>query len=196
MKNIAVAGLVLVASMVLGSSGWAQNWDARQSVSPDLKSGKTYNISGSISGAFSSTPGACSGGTGGFANLCQSGHTCVCNEDEGAKFTSTVTGKGTANVFITIDQTASYGFDIPGTTAPDCFPFLAEIDVTAKNETEVLEAAGATCTTPVNFQLSGIFSDSASDLFTAELANFLVNEDGSNGDFAYKMTFKGYALAK
>src|ERR1700733_2932739 len=102
MKKIAIAGLVLIASMVLGSSGWAQG----QSVAPDLRANSLFTLRGSISGRFTSAPatlpsGACSGGTAGFAAQCATGHTCSCFEDEGAEFTSTVIGKGTAKVFIT-----------------------------------------------------------------------------------------------
>ena len=95
MRKIAVAGLVLIASMVLGSSGWAQS----QGIAPDLRPNSFFNIKGLISGTFTATPatlpsGACSGGTAGFAAQCAAGHTCSCEEDEGAKFTANLIGKG------------------------------------------------------------------------------------------------------
>ena len=42
----------------------------------------------------------------------QTGHTCSCLEEEGAKFTSTVIGKGTANVFITVDAVSYTHLDV------------------------------------------------------------------------------------
>jgi hypothetical protein len=197
MKKIAIAGLVLIASMVLGSSGWAQG----QSVAPDLRANSFYTLRGSISGTFSSTPatlpsGACSGGTAGFAAQCATGHTCLCLEDEGAKFTSTVIGKGTANVFITLDET---GYGLPPVTDPSfgpiCRPFIAEFDVTAKNDTQELEAVGGVCpslprSNGNTLQFSGGFGAEATTVFTDESASFVLT---APPDGSFKMPFTGLA---
>jgi hypothetical protein len=199
MKKTTVAVLVLIASMILGSSGWAQSEDSAQSVAPDLRANSFYTLRGSISGTFSSTPatlpsGACSGGTAGFAAQCATGHTCLCLEDEGAKFTSTVIGKGTANVFITADRTAGYG--LPPVTDPSfgpiCRPFIAEFDVTAKNDTQELEAVGGAClsvpgSSGIVTQFSGAFGAEVTTVFTDESASFVLTTGGSS----FKMSFTG-----
>jgi hypothetical protein len=197
MKSFVVAALMLVGSAVLGSSGWAQSEGAQQGVAPALRANSFFTIKGSISGTFTSTPatltsGACSGGTAGFAAQCATGHTCSCLEDQGAKFTSTVIGKGTANVFITVDDTG-YGLPIP--TNPSrliCFPFVAEFDVTAKNDTEELEAVGGDCATSRTngSQFGGAFGAEASTLFTGEAAPFILTEQS---DGSFKMPFTGLA---
>jgi hypothetical protein len=93
---------------------------SQQRVSLNLPAKSFFTIKGSIAGTFTPTPatlpsGACSGGTAGFAAQCPTGHACSCNEVEGATFSSAVIGKGTANVFITVDITAGYGLPIPTT---------------------------------------------------------------------------------
>jgi hypothetical protein len=199
MKKFAIAGLVLIASMVLGSSGWAQSEDSQQSVAPDLRTDSFFTIRGSISGTFTSTPatlpsGACSGGTAGFAAQCATGHTCFCYEDEGAEFTANLIGKGTANVFITIDKSAGYGLPIPtNPSSQTCYPFVAEFDVAAKNDTAELEAVGGSCAsdpTPGHngFQLGGAFGAETSKLFTAEAAPFALTLKQDN---SFKMPFTG-----
>jgi hypothetical protein len=202
MKKIAVAGLVVIASMVLGSSGWAQSAASQQGVTPDLRANSLFTIRGSISGTFTSTPatlpsGACSGGTAGFAAQCATGHTCSCFEDEGAEFTSTVIGKGTAKVFITADRTAGYG--LPPVTNPSagpiCEPFIAEFDVTAKNDTQELEAVGGVCpslprSNGNTLQFSGGFGAEATTVFTDESASFVLT---APPDGSFKMPFTGLA---
>jgi len=200
MKSIAIVALILVGSAVLGATGWAQV-PPEPGVPSALKPNKFFTIKGSISGTFSSTPatlssGACAGGTAGFATQCPTGHTCFCDEAAGAKFSSTVIGKGTANVFITVDGTAGYGLPIP--TNPNqrliCLPFVAEFDVTAKNDTEELEAVGGGCPSlPSNVnasQFAGAFGAEATTLFTGEAAPFILT---AQPDGSFKMPFSGLA---
>jgi hypothetical protein len=197
MKTLAIAGLVLIASMVLGPSGWAQSEDSQQSVAPAALPPNTFfTIKGSISGKFTSTPatlpsGACSGGTAGFAAQCATGHTCACEEDEEAKFTANLIGKGTANVFITIDESVGYGLPVVSdpTQPPICHPFVAEIDVTAKNDTEELEAEGGDCLGQTTIQFGGAFAMEASKVFTDGDAPFILIQQQSNDSF--KMPFTG-----
>jgi hypothetical protein len=191
MKRIAIAGLVLVASMVLGSSGWAQSEVSQQGVAPDLRANSFFNIKGSISTPATLPSGACSGGTAGFSAQCATGHTCSCDEDEGAKFLSTVIGKGTANVFITIDGTAGYGLPVVSDpTQPSiCHPFVAEIDVTLKNDSEELEAVGGVCLGQTTYQFGGAFGLEKSAIFTDGAAPFILVEQSS--DSFFKMPFTG-----
>jgi hypothetical protein len=195
MKSIVVAVVVLVGSAILGSSVWAQNWVSSETLSPEIASGKNVTLRGSLSGkAANSTPGACTGGNATFANQCPTGHTCICTQVQGANFSSNLTGKGHADVFITIDTSAGFGLPTPTQPpSPECFPIVGEIDVIAKKDSETLEGTGAECAAPRNVQLSGAFALAASNLFTVGFANFTVNLE-SNG--AFKMTFKGAAQAK
>ena len=195
MKKIVLASLILVGSMVLGSSGWAQSEDSQQSVAPGLRANSFFTIKGSISGTFTATPatltsGACSGGTAGFAAQCATGHTCSCAEDEGAEFTANLIGKGTANVFITIDESAGYG--LPVTSSPGeptvCHPFVAEFDVSARKDTEELEAVGGDCLGQTTTPFGGNFGLEASTIFTNGAAPFILVEQG---DSSFKMTFTG-----
>jgi|HubBroStandDraft_5_1064220.scaffolds.fasta_scaffold633220_1 hypothetical protein len=196
MKSIAIAALVLIGLAVFGSSGWAQSEDSQQSVAPAaLPANSFFSIKGSISGTFTSTPatltnGACSGGTAGFAAQCATGHTCSCNEDEGAKFTANLIGKGTANVFITVDESVGYGHPVVSdpTQPPICHPFVAEIDVAAKNDTEELEAEGGQCLSQTAFQFGGAFGVETSIIFTNGDAPFILIEESND---SFKMTFTG-----
>jgi hypothetical protein len=191
MKAVVVA-VVLVLGMAFSVS-WvrAQDVEAQSSFSlPGLKTGKNYTLKGSISGkAASPIPGACTGGNLGFANRCLGGHICVCTLVQGAKFSSTVIGKGTADVILTIDTSAGFGLPAVGQSpSSECFPFVAEIDLIAKNDSEALESTGAECTAPTNEQLSGAFAIATSNIFSSGYANFTaaINSNGS-----FKLNFKG-----
>jgi hypothetical protein len=110
--------------------------------------------------------------------------------DEGAKFTANLIGKGTANVFITIDQTAGYG--LPVTSSPGeptiCYPFVAEFDVTAKNDTEELEAVGGDCLGQTTTLFGGNFGLEKSTIFTNGAAPFVLIEQSNS---SFKMPFTG-----
>jgi hypothetical protein len=193
MKTIAMVGLGLIVSMFLGSSGSAQ-----MSSEPGaaLKPNSFFTIKGSISGTFTGTPttlpsGACSGGTAGFAAQCATGHTCSCVQAEDAKFSANLIGKGTANVFITIDDSAGYGLPVVSDpTQPSiCHPFVAEIDVSAKDDTEELEAVGGDCLGQTTIQFGGAFGVKTSKIFTDGDAPFILIQQQSNSSF--KMPFIG-----
>jgi hypothetical protein len=195
MKSVVVALLMAVGLAWSGSWARAQDTDAQPSSVPELRTGKNYTLRGSISGkAVSPAPGACTLGNLGFANQCPSGHICVCTVVQGANFSSTVIGKGKANVFVTIDTSAGFGLPAVGQSpSSECFPFVAEIDLIAKNDTANLESTGAECTAPSNEQLSGAFAFASSTLFSAGYANFTaaINNNGS-----FKMNFRGSGTGK
>jgi hypothetical protein len=193
MKKIAFAGLMLIASMALGSSGWAQSEVSQQGIAPAIRPNSFFTIKGLISGTFTETPatltsGACSGGIAGFAAQCAAGHTCSCEEDEGAKFTANLIGKGTANVFITIDQSAGYGEVVVSNPEEPtiCHPFVAEFDVTAKNDTEELEAVGGECISQSTTPFGGALGLETSTLFTNGSAPFILIEQSNS---SFKMPF-------
>ena len=99
-------------------------------------------------------------------------------------------GKGTANVFITIDESAGYG--LPVTSSPGeptvCHPFVAEFDVTAKNDTEELEAVGGDCLGQTTTPFGGNFGLEKSTIFTNGAAPFILIEKSNS---SFKMPFTG-----
>jgi hypothetical protein len=195
MKAVVVA--VVIAVGVALSVSWvrAQDAEAEPSSGLALKTGKNYTLKGSISGkAASPIPGACTRGNLGFANQCPSGHICVCTLVQGSRFSSTVIGNGSADVIVTIDTSAGFGLPAVGQSpSSECFPFVAEIDLIAKNDSETLESTGAECTAPSNEQLSGAFAIATSSIFSSGYANFTaaINSNGS-----FKMNFRGSGTGK
>jgi hypothetical protein len=193
-----ITGLLfaMIACVALASPARAQTWVSQQSGVPEVASGKTKNISGAISGSAGSPgAGACSGGNQGFANQCIGGHTCTCTQISGANFSGNLIGKGSANIFITVDASAGFGLPTPTQQPmPECFPFVSEIDLIAKNDTQVLDATGAICSAKRDSQLGGAFAIGASNFFTVGFANFTASLNGNNGSF--KMSFKGEAVTK
>ena len=195
MKSVVVAVVIVVGLAWSGSWVRAQDADAQPSSLAELRTGKNYTLRGSISGkAAAPAPGACTRGNLGFANTCPTTHTCVCTMVQGAKFSSTVIGKGSADVIVTIDTSAGFGLPAPGQSpSSECFPFVAEIDLIAKKDTANLELTGAECTAPNNEQLSGAFAIATSTIFSAGYANFTaaINTNGS-----FKMNFRGSGTGK
>ncbi len=195
MKSVVVAVVIVVGLALSGSWVRAQDADAPASSVAGLRTGKNYVLKGSISGkAAAPAPGACTLGNLGFANQCPSGHICVCTLVQGANFSSTVIGRGKANVIVTIDTSAGFGLPAPGQSpSSECFPFVAEIDLIAKNDSANLESTGAECTAPSNEQLSGAYAIATSTIFSAGYANFTaaINTNGS-----FKMNFRGSGTGK
>jgi hypothetical protein len=93
-----------------------------------------------------------------------------------------------------VDNSAGYGLPILTNPShqPTCLPFVAEFDVTAKNDTEELEAVGGDCPSPPNggntTQFSGSFGAEKTTLFTVEDAPFILT---SPPDGSFKMPFTG-----
>ncbi len=195
MKSVVVAVVMVVGLALSGSWVRAQDAEAQSSSVPELRTGRNYTLRGSISGkAASPAPGQCTRGYLGFANTCPPTHICVCTLVQGAKFSSTVIGKGSADVIVTIDTTAGFGLPAPGQSpSSECFPFVAEIDLIARNDTEVLESTGAECTAPNNEQFSGADAIASSTIFSAGYANFTaaINSNGS-----FKLNFRGSGTGK
>jgi hypothetical protein len=194
MKSLVVAVVMVVGLALSGSWVRAQDAEAGSASVPDLKTGKNYTLKGSISGkAASPVSGACTLGNLGFANQCPSGHLCVCTLVQGARFSSTAIGNGSANVIVTIDTSAGFGLPAVGQSpSSECYPFVAEIDVIAK-DTANLESTGAECTAPTNEQLSGAYAIATSTIFSSGYANFTaaINSNGS-----FKMNFRGSGTGK
>jgi hypothetical protein len=95
-------------------------------------------IAGTLIGNGSSTNGAC---TMGFSNQCPTGDVCTCMTVNAARFSSSRIGSGRANLFLTIDTTASFG-----ALGHACMPVYGEIDAIAKNDSPTFDIWGAACT--------------------------------------------------
>jgi hypothetical protein len=68
------------------------------------------------------------------------------------------------------------------TQPPVCHPFVAEIDVAAKNDTEELEAQGGQCLGQTTTPFGGAFGVETSTIFTNGAAPFILIEE-SNDSF-------------
>jgi hypothetical protein len=186
--------LMLVGLMALASAGYAQDSGSPELDSAALASGKNFNFKGSVSGRASGpSSGACTGGNQGFSNQCPTGHICLCTTISGARFSGNVVGRGTANVFITVDSSAGFGVPVPNGSSPKCFPVVSEIDFIAKKDTQALVGTGAQCTAPNNVQFSGAYAIAGSNLFSNGYANFTA---GLNNNGSFKLNFKGTAQSK
>ena len=190
MKKKLIALAIVVATAVIGLSASAQESnDARQDSSTTGAS-QIVHLSGSITGLLESTAGGC---TQGFSNQCLSGHTCGCLTGTGVKVSSRALGAGTANIFATIDNTASFAMGA-------CAPVYAEIDITAKKDSPIFNAVGAMCFEPDgNAVFSGAmglattstrFTTTGSASYTAVLK---CTSGLCGGSFHMALSFKGTA---
>lgn len=138
MKKRFIALAIAVATVMIGISAWAREWNDAHPDSSTTGATQIVHLSGSITGIMESTAGGC---TEGFSNQCPSGHTCGCLTATAAKVSSPALGAGTANIFATIDNTAAFALGA-------CAPVYAEIDVTAKRDSPIFNAVGGLCFEP------------------------------------------------
>jgi hypothetical protein len=138
-KKAFIALAIVVATLAIGLSGSAQEWNDANPDSSTTRAAQIVHFSGSITGLLESTAREC---TKGFSNQCPSGHTCSCLTGTGVKVSSRALGGGTANIFATVDNTASFA------TLGDCAPVYAEIDITAKKDSPIFNVVGAMCFEP------------------------------------------------
>src|SRR5580698_3402979 len=129
-KSVFGLAVVIFASM-LGMQAHAQEWSsgawrAAPGATSDAASGKIVRLNGNLKGTVAITDGAC---TQGFSAQCPSGHVCECFTAMGAKFSSSGIGKGSANLFATVDTSATFG-----PLGEDCVPLYAEFAVIAKKD--------------------------------------------------------------
>jgi hypothetical protein len=138
-KKSFIALAIVAAAATIGMSASAQEWNDADPDSPTTRATQIVHLSGSITGLLASTEGGC---TTGFSNQCPSGHTCSCLTGTRVKVSSRALGEGTANIFATIDNSASFA------TLGDCAPVYAEIDITAKRDSPIFNAVGGICFEP------------------------------------------------
>jgi hypothetical protein len=194
---------VLMLIAFSGSLGWSGQGFSAQGLQSTLRANEVVTIKGFLSGPVfdANLEGPCTGAIAGFSDKCANGHSCQCQEIQNATFSSTIIGRGTANVFITVDVSAGFGLSInpaPPTPILPCFPIVAEIDISAKNDNEVLETVGDECTSiSTGFgELNGIFTGAVSNLFSTEVANFSANRLIVGTNEPVKITFTGSAMTK
>jgi hypothetical protein len=108
-----------------------------------------------------------------------------------AKFTSSVLGAGTANVFVTADETAAYGL---GPVGALCAPIYAEVDYTTKNDVGTLDAVGGDCIAPIGTEIAGNADFGSSNILSYGFASFAGSINGTTA--ATKVTFSGFAVTK
>ena len=95
-------------------------------------------IAGSLVGNGSTTSGSCATGF----SQCPNGDSCTCLTVMDARFSASRIGSGRANLFLTIDHTATFG-----TLGNDCMPIYGELDAIAKNDSPNFDLWGAACAT-------------------------------------------------
>ena len=140
MKKRIIALVFAVAFVMIGISALAQAPD-----SSDARATQIVRLSGSITGLLAGTEVGC---TKGFSNQCPSGHTCSCFTGTGLKVSSRALGKGTANIFATLDNTGAFALG-------ECGPVYMEIDITAEKDSPIFNAIGGVCFEPDGV---GVFS--------------------------------------
>ena len=190
MKKKAIALAIVVASAVVAMSASAQESNDASRDSSATEASQIVKLSGSMTGLLESTAGGC---TQGFSNQCPSGHTCGCLIGTGVKVSSRALGAGTANIFATIDNTASFAMGA-------CAPVYAEIDITAKKDSPIFDAVGAICFEPDgNAVFSGAmglattstrFTSTGAAAYTAVLK---CTSGLCGGTFHMTLSFKGTA---
>jgi hypothetical protein len=141
MKTGFLALAILLASFI-GAQAFAQDSDIGGSAPIEepavVGSAKIVKFSASLTGtAVLTSTGPCSSS---FGNQCPNGHSCSCYTLMGGKLTSGRLGKGSANMFATVDRTLAFG-QIGGA----CVPFNAEIDIIAKKDSPNFDVVGGAC---------------------------------------------------
>ena len=169
----------LVASLIVAVQASAQS---------STGGSKIVRLSGSMTGMAVATSGGC---THGFSNQCPTGHICSCLTMMGAKFSSPKIGRGAANVFATVDQTASFGMG-------SCAPLYGEIDIIAKKDSPIFEMVGGDCFEPNGDEvLNGVIGLAASNIFKgtgAATYTATIQSSGlSSGGGRLMLSFKGTA---
>ena len=80
-----------------------------------------------------------------------------------ARFTSSKIGSGRANLFLTMDTTATFG-----ALGNSCMPIYGEIDAIASKDSPTFDVWGAACTGAAgNFVANGALGLATSSLFVA-----------------------------
>jgi hypothetical protein len=184
LRHAAALALAL-ATLTIGMPASAQEPNDPH---PDSGATQIVHLSGTIKGAMESTAGGC---TIGFSNQCPSGHTCGCLTATAATVSSRALGAGTANIFATIDNTASFALG-------QCAPVYVEIDITAKKDSPIFNAVGGLCFEPDGAAaFNGAMGlATASKRFTTGSAGYtaaLKCTSGLCGGFNIKLSFDGTA---
>ena len=156
-KSLLVLSILGLFS-ILAAQATAQDSSGAWSVTGDAGFPRPVRIAGSFIGTGSSTGTACSTG---FSNQCPSGDSCSCLTVMDARFSGSRFGSGRANLFLTIDHTATFG-----ALGHDCVPIYGQIDAIAK-DSPTFDLWGAECTEPSgDFAANGAMGLADSTLFS------------------------------
>jgi len=158
---IALVALVAASVMVMPAAAQEEKVDGNTAApAVGAATPRVFRLAGGIVGTVKLTAGGC---TEGFSNQCPSGHDCACFTAMGAKFSSSKIGKGSANFFATIDNTAGFGQQ-----GKNCAPLFGEIDVIAANDSPSFDVVGGAClTSAINVVSNCAMGMSLSKLFVA-----------------------------
>jgi hypothetical protein len=191
LRKIVFGLAVVIVTSMLGMQARAQEWSsggwqAAPGASSEAASGRLVHLNGTLKGTVAITDGAC---TQGFSAQCPTGHVCECFTAMGAKFSSSGIGKGSANLFATVDTSATFG-----PLGEDCVPLYAEFDVIAKKDSPNFDVIGGACFNPQgNIVSNGTMGLASSNLFTptgylAYTATINPNASGSSGRLTLKFS--------
>jgi len=184
-KRFVIFSALAIALSMLATVARAQDADTDTS-SPDAFNGRAVRLVGNLIGKVSLAAGTC---TQGFSNQCAVGHSCGCYSATGARFHSSRFGKGSAAIFVTVDNSASYG-----ALGDNCQPAYGELDINAKNDLAIFDMLGGLCTDPNgNLIFNGTMGlESSTKLFNSNgYAGFTSTINGNSGRIVLK--FKGAA---
>lgn len=139
MRKSLFAFAVLVSVSIMIAPARAQD------ASPDLPGfANPVRIVGTLIGNGTLNGSTC---TTGFSNRCPSGDSCTCLTVMDARFTSSRIGSGRANLFLTMDNTATFG-----PLGNKCTPIYGEIDAIARKDSPIFDIWGAACSNSVGNQ--------------------------------------------
>ena len=159
----AYAALVSIPFLI--APVWAQD-SSDSADTPGVGFANPVRISGSLVGNGDTSAGGCATGF----SQCPNGDSCTCLTVMGARFSASRIGAGRANLFLTFDNTATFG-----ALGNDCTPIYGELDAIAKKDSPQFSVWGAACDTDTagNQAANGALGMSNSNLFlTSGYATF------------------------
>src|ERR1700735_3822373 len=128
---------VLASVSIMIAPAWAQDASPESSaaVADVGEFARPVRVAGSLVGNGTASGSMC---TTGFSNRCPSGGSCTCLTVLDARFTGSRIGSGRANLFLTMDTTATFG-----ALGNSCTPIYGEIDAIAKKDSPTFDVWGA-----------------------------------------------------
>jgi len=162
---------------------FAQDDSVLQNGIGDAGFANQVRIAGSLVGNGNFSAGSCATGF----SQCPSGDSCTCLTVMDARFSSSRIGPGRANLFLTFDQTATFG-----NLGNDCTPIYGELDAIAKKDSPQFSIWGASCDidTAGNQTANGAMGMSDSLLFSTSGYATFTSAIGKGGHVNLKFSGK------